>query len=74
MAPKIDLFNIAADEEKIIDSIGDGTFRFASKQYAKYFAKSVAQGLIVGTVVTFAVFGAIAYATGALDVSEEDTE
>jgi hypothetical protein len=71
---KIDLFNMASDEAKIADAIRNGTFKINSKLYLKYFAKSVGQGLIVGTAVSFMIIGAFAYAKETFSPDEEETE
>jgi len=68
---RIDLFNKTADEQKIASAIVDGTFRFRSKLYAKYCAKSLAEGLIVGTVASFALIGVLATIDNALTPNED---
>lgn len=71
---KIDLFNKESDEIKIADAIRNGTFKINSKLYAKYFAKSVAQGFIVGTAVSLMIIGAFAYVAETFNSNEEETE
>jgi hypothetical protein len=65
--PTIDLFNKTADEAKISAAILDGSFHFNSKLYAKYLAKSAAQGIIVGGVLTLASVGALVIIADKLD-------
>jgi hypothetical protein len=74
--PIIDLFNKTADEAKIFASIKDGTFRFGSKQYAKYLLKSAAEGAIIGGVIGLALIGAIVVVAETINPStpEEETE
>jgi len=72
--PTIDLFNKTADEAKIVAAISDGSFRFRSKLYVKYTAKSVAQTAIVMTTVTLASIGAIVVIAEALNPTTEEAE
>lgn len=72
--PTIDLFNKTADEAKIAAAIVDGSFRFRSKLYAKYAAKSVAQTAIITTTATLALIGAAVVISSAIEVAKEETE
>lgn len=72
--PTIDLFNKTADEAKIFAALNDGSFRFTSKLYAKYVAKSAAQTLIISTTATLALIGAAVVISSAIEVANEETE